>query len=63
MADGPNRTVSFDMADALEQAVSAVHDDDLLLVGGGANELTIDQIHSLSSKAGRPWRNGCRPVE
>ena len=46
---GPYRTKSDDFANALEEAVSAMHEDDLQLMGG-AHELTIDQIHSLSSE-------------
>ena len=47
----PPRTDSLDMASALEQAVSAVHEDDLLLAGShGGAALTLDNIHSLSSE-------------
>jgi hypothetical protein len=49
MAAGPYRTKSDDFANALEEAVSAMHDDDLQLMGS-THELTIDQIHSLSSE-------------
>lgn len=42
---------SEDFADMLEQAVSTLHDDDLLLGGsGGGTELTIEHIHNLSSE-------------
>ena len=73
----PLKHGSADFSDALELAVSAVQDEDLLLVGdsGGANELTIDHIHALSSEFGRhgrtcwwrshgrhPCRSPCRPA-
>lgn len=48
---GPSRRKSDDFANALEEAVSAMHEDDLQLMGS-THELTIDQIHSLSSEGG-----------
>ncbi|PSC73609.1 aldo-keto reductase-like [Micractinium conductrix] len=39
---------SDDFADALEAAMSTMHDDDMLL-SGGTGELTIDNIHNLTT--------------
>lgn len=43
---------SDDLADALEQAVSTLQDDDLLAAGQD-RELTLDHIHNLTSEACR----------
>jgi hypothetical protein len=51
-AGGLVHHASDDLTDALEQAVSTLQDDDLLLAGHD-RELTIDHIHNLTSEGPR----------